>query len=100
VRNGRYTLTRYYNTKSHRLESHGRGHDKSVQRWDQCHDWVLTDYSLNSADTCENQVSVAPQPLPYAFGKSDFSSDFWGNYNTIPIDSLPLQLLIEKYHLK
>lgn len=100
VRNGRYTLTRYYNTKSHRLESHGRGHDKSVQRWNQCHDWVLTDFSLNSADTCENQVSVAPQPLPYAFGKSDFSSDFWGNYNTIPIDSLPLQLLIEKYHLK
>ena len=100
VRVGRYTLTRYYNTKSHRLESHGRGRDGKVQRWSQCRDWVLTDFSLDKAGTSESQVSVFPQPLPYAFGSSDYSSDFWGHYNTIPIDSLPLQLLKEKFHLQ
>ena len=99
VRDGRYTLTRYYHTKSFRLESRGRGRDDMVQHWRQCLDWVLTDFSLTQVDTSENQVSVSPQPLPSAFGGSDFDSGFWGHYNTVPIDLLPLQLLKEKFHL-
>lgn len=99
VRDGRYTLTRYLNTKSYRLESHHNGHDDRVQRWHQCLDWVLTDFILKQKDTSCSQVSVYPQPLPGVFGSSNFDSDFWGHYNTIPIDSLPLQLLKDKFHL-
>lgn len=102
VRDGHYTLTRYFNTKSHRLESRERAWADKVQRWLQCHDWVLTDFSLCLADTTSQTPALSPQPstLPGIFGGSDYSSDFWGHYNTIPIDSLPLQLLKEKYHLK
>ena len=98
VREGCYTLTRYCNYKSFRLESHGRGRDDKVQRWQQCHDWVLTDFSPNPASISENPLSVIPQTLAGAFGSSDYSSDFWGRYNYIPIDNLPLRLLNEKFH--
>ena len=98
VRDGHYTLTRYLNAKSYRLESHGNGRDGSVQRWQQCHDWVLTDFSLNPVAVPEQPISVIPQTLAGAFGSSDYSSDFWGHYNAIPIDTLPLRLLNEKFH--
>ena len=38
-------------------------------------------------------VDSHPRTLDSAFGQSDFTPAFWGNYNTIPIDSLPLHLL-------
>ena len=98
VREGRYTLTRYYNTKSYHLESHGRDRDGKVQRWRQSVDWVLTDFSFENVGVKEKPIGVLPQTLSGAFGQSDFSSDFWGHYNTIPIDSLPLQLLKNKFH--
>lgn len=96
VRDGHYTLTRYFNTKSYHLESRGRGHDGQTQHWQQCLDWVLTDFSLNPVPVVEQPLSVYPQTLAGAFGSSDFSPDFWGHYNAVPIDTLPLRLLNEK----
>lgn len=96
VRASRYTLTRYYNTKSYRLESHGRGRDGKVQRWQQCHDWILTDFSLNPVAIQEHPIEVQPQTLSGAFGRSDYNSDFWGHYNAVPIDTIPLNLLKQK----
>ncbi len=96
VRDGHYTLTRYFNTKSYHLESRGRGHDGQPQHWQQCLDWVLTDFSLNPVPVVEQPLSVYPQTLAGAFGSSDFSPDFWGHYNAVPIDTLPLRLLNEK----
>ena len=96
VRASRYTLTRYYNTKSYRLESHGRGRDGKVQRWQQCHDWVLTDFSINPVAIQEHPIEVQPQTLSGAFGRSDYNSDFWGHYNAVPIDTIPLNLLKQK----
>ncbi len=98
VREGHYTLTRYYNAKSYRLESKDRGHDGEVQRWQQCRDWVITDFSLTQPDTKEQPIAVTPQTLVGAFGGSDYSSDFWGQYNYIPIDNLPLNLLNKKFN--
>lgn len=99
VRDDRYTLTRYYNIKSFRLESHGNGRDGMMQRWSQCHDWILTDFSLQQQNVDKNQIAVFPQVISGAFGNSDYDSDFWGHYNAIPIDLLPLQLLKNKFHL-
>lgn len=99
VRNGHYTLTRYSNMKTFRLESSGNGHDGQTQSWQHCHEWTLTDF----CDTVDNGYGIAipvePQALPGAFGISDFSSDFWGAYNTIPLDSVPAQLLRAKFGL-
>lgn len=101
IREGRYTLTRYYNGKSFRLESRERKWSDKSQHWLQCHDWVLTDLSLNTSDTSNQQQPLTPQPsiLPTLFGGSDYNSDFWGHFNTIPLDSIPLQLLKKKYNL-
>ena len=102
VRNGHYTLTHYYNATSSRLESSRNGHDGDKQHWMQCHEWVLTDFDMidangNNDENNDRQVPVHPQVLPSAFGISSYDKDFWGRYNTIPIDSLPLQLLKQKY---
>ena len=98
VREGRYTLTRYYNSKSFHLESRSREYKDKVQRWQQCHDWVLTDFSTSPVEVVEKPLSVTPQTLAGAFGSSDFSSDFWGHYNWVPINVYPLQLLKNKFH--
>ena len=98
VRDGHYTLTRYYNSKSYHLESRNRSRIGKVQRWQQCHDWVLTDFSLCPVEVEEKPLSVTPQTIAGAFGRSDYSSDFWGQYNWVPIDVLPLRLLNEKIY--
>lgn len=100
VRDGHYTLTRYYNTKSYRLESHGRGRDDMAQHWQQCRDWVLTDFTTEPVETTEESIAFYPQSLAGAFGTSDYSSEFWGLYNSIPIDTLPLRLLKEKFKIQ
>ena len=41
---------------------------------------------------------MKPQTLGDAFGSSDYSSDFWGHYNAIPLDTLPLRLLQQKFN--
>ena len=96
VHDGHYTLTRYRNAKSYHLESSGNGHDGEVQRWMECHEWVLTDFSVRPPEIKENPLSATPQLLPGAFGSSDYDYDFWGHNNAIPVDSLPLQLLKQK----
>lgn len=98
VRDGRYTLTHYYNFTTYTLMSNHLGHEDERQQWQRCTDWTLTDFSLRAPTVHGDSLEVKLQTLPGAFGGSDFNTDFWGHYNTIPIDSLPLQLLKEKIH--
>ena len=98
VRDGRYTLTHYYNFTTYTLTSNHKGHEGERQQWQRCTDWTLTDFSLRAPTVHGDSLEVKLQTLPGAFGGSDFNTDFWGHYNTIPIDSLPLQLLKEKIH--
>lgn len=97
LRDGRYTLTHYYNYRQFHLGSKNRGHDGEYQYWQQCIDWTLTDFSSSPDTTAGDELGVLPQVLPGAFGASDYSADYWGRYNSIPIDTLPLWLLKEKY---
>lgn len=101
---GHYTLTHYFNDKVFNLRSYRQQHADEVQRWHHRIEWVLTDFSLTplgAADTvAASTLPPSPQLLPGAFGSSDYDADFWGHYNTIPIDSLPLQLLREKFHIQ
>lgn len=96
VRCGKYTLTRYYNTQSVGLAVGDRWSSTVEQRWQQCVDWRLTDFSLDGEDTKGDIIPVKPQTVAGAFGKSDYSSDFWGQYNSITIDRQPAWLLYEK----
>lgn len=97
VRDGHYTLTRYYNTQTLGLAIGNRLHVDVEQRWQQCVDWRLTDFSID-ADTLEGQaLAVKPQTLAGAFGKSDYNGDFWGHFNSIPIDIRPAWLLYDKF---
>ncbi|MBO7101082.1 MAG: carboxypeptidase-like regulatory domain-containing protein [Bacteroidales bacterium] len=92
-RDGKLTLARYYSTSTTRLISKGRGHDNEEQCWRQSVDWTLTHFSSVPTVTEGEAVDSHPRTLDSAFGQSDFTPAFWGNYNTIPIDSLPLHLL-------
>lgn len=96
IREGRYTLTRYYNYSAYRLESHGRGHDGEEQRWQRSVDWILTDFSLSPPEVEGHAVDVQPRTIDNAFGSSDYDAGFWGHYNIIAVDSIPLQLLRNK----
>lgn len=95
VREGRYTLTRYYNSRSFHLGVGDRWHHEVRQRWQQCVDWTLTDYVLGDS-VIGDIIAVKPQTVVSAFGESDYSTDYWHRYNSIPIDMLPLRLLNEK----
>ena len=96
VREGEYTLTRYYNSQSNALATGDRWHINIRQRWQQCVDWRLTDFALAS-DTIEGEViAVRPQTIVGAFGESDYNDDFWGQYNSIAIDQQPAWLLYNK----
>lgn len=94
VRDGKYTLTHYYNTRRYHLTS--RFVSKPEQRWQQCIEWTLTDFSSVAEPLTADTLAVRPQTLMGAFGQSDYNADFWGHYNTVPIDTLPLQMLIDK----
>lgn len=96
-RDGRYTLTHYYNYRKFHLGSKNRGHNGETQYWQQCVDWTLTDFSFEPDTTEGDKLEVLPQALPGAFGASDYNADYWGRYNSIPIDTMPLRLLEEKY---
>ena len=95
-RDGKYTLTRYYNFKSVRLDATMGRHAGKQQRWLQSIDWVLTDYTLTPPDVTGESVQARTQLLSNAFGGSDYSTDFWGQYNSILLDALPARLLYEK----
>ena len=95
VREGRYTLTHYYNQRCYHLTA--RFASIPEQRWQQCIDWTLTDFSLTDDILPADTLAVRPQTLMGAFGKSDYSADYWGHYNTVPIDTLPLLMLNQKF---
>ena len=95
VRCGRYTLTRYYNIRSFHLGIGNRWQSEVKQRWQQCVDWTLTDFAQGDSLWGE-VIAVKPQTVAGAFGTSDYSTDYWHRYNSIPIDLLPLRLLKEK----
>ena len=97
VRDGRYTMTHYYNYRQFHLGSMGRGHDGEYQYWRQCLDWTLTDFAYELDSTAGDELGAEALPLSGAFGASDFSADYWGRYNSIPIDTLPLRLLTDKF---
>ena len=97
VREGHYTLTHYYNFSSYTLSSNHPGHENAQQHWQRCTDWTLTDFSFLAPRVHGDSLEVKLQTLPGAFGNSDYNSDFWGHYNSIPIDSYPLQLLMNKF---
>lgn len=94
VRDGRYTLTHYYNTHSYHLTA--RFASLPDQRWQQCVEWALTDFSLDDAPIPSDTLAVRRQSLIGAFGQSDYSGDYWKQYNSIAIDTLPLRMLQEK----
>lgn len=97
IRDGHYTLTRYYNNKVFRLVSHHRFETDKQQTWQFCKDWVLTDFSLKKpTDTVSDTLDMYARPLGWMFKASDYTSDYWGKYNSIAVDTLPLRLLDEK----
>ena len=97
MRDGHYTLTRYYNYKVYRLAAHNRNHDDKSETWQLCTDWVLTDFSTHDSTIYEGDtLSAMPMPIGTAFGGSYYNADYWGQYNSVVIDTLPLRLLMEK----
>lgn len=94
VREGRYTLTHYYNNRRYRLTS--RFASIPEQRWQYCIDWTLTDFSLSDNVLPADTLAGHTQTLMGAFGESDYSGDYWKHYNSVPIDTLPLRLLQDK----
>ena len=96
VREGRYTLTHYYNERRVVLGYGDRWRFHGDQRWHQCVDWTLTDFTTTEPTVVGDELAVRPQTLAGAFGASDYSTGFWGHYNSVPVDMLPLQMLREK----
>lgn len=94
VREGKYTLTHYYNIRRQILTH--RFNNVPDQRWQQSIEWTLTDFSLADNNLPADTLAVHPQTLFGAFGKSDYNGDYWRQYNSIPIDTLPLHMLQEK----
>ena len=57
----------------------------------------MTDFSpANDEQLPSDTLAGGSQSLVRAFGKSDYEQDYWGHYNTVAIDTLPLRLLQEK----
>lgn len=96
VREGRYTLTHYYNERRLVLGYGDRFRFHGDQEWRQCVDWTLTDFSTEEPTVSGDTLFVRQQTLAEAFGASDYDGDYWGRYNSVPVDMLPLRLLREK----
>ena len=96
MRNGHYTLTRYYNYKAFHLSAHHKGQKDKTQQWQSCIDWTLTDFSFDADTTLGDTITVRPQTLYGALGESSVEKSFWGHYNSVVIDTLPLRLFAEK----
>lgn len=96
VREGRYTLTHYYYSRELHLGTGDRWRLVPQQGWQRCVDWTLTDFALQAPAWRGEELKARPQDVAGAFGESDYDADYWGHYNTVLIDSLPLRLLKEK----
>lgn len=96
VRDGAYTLTHYYNARTIDLGTGSRWSFTLGQRWQTCVEWTMTDFSTEPVQIEGEVIEVKPQTVAGAFGISDYSSDFWGHYNSVSIDTMPLRMLDEK----
>lgn len=96
VREGSYTLTHYYNAKRRSLRAIEFGHVGEIQTWQDCVEWILTDFSTLPPQGTFDTIPVHRQTLSDAFGSSDYRSDFWGHYNAMTLDAEPARLLYEK----
>ena len=96
VRGGRYTLTHYYTGSTVSLGFGDAWHMNVRQRWQHSVDWTLTDYYTEDPRLTGDTIYVRQQTLAEAFGASDYDGDYWGRYNSVPVDVLPLRLLREK----
>lgn len=96
VRDDKYTLTHYYNTKRRTLSAIEFGHNGESQTWQDCVEWTLTDFTMQQAKDDFDTIPVHRQTLSAAFGSSDYRSDFWGHYNAMTLDADPARLLYEK----
>ena len=96
VRDGRYTLTHYYNERRVVLGYGDRFRFRGDQEWRQCVDWTLTDFTTTEPSVHGDTIYVRQQTLAEAFGASDYDGDYWGRYNSVPVDMLPLRMLREK----
>ena len=96
VREGSYTLTHYYNKKEFHLGVYKQGKESRTQQWKSCIDWTLTDFAFETDSVVGDTIAVRPQTLYGAYGESYYNSDYWGHYNSIVIDTMPLRLLEEK----
>lgn len=94
VREGCYTLTHYYNVRCYRLTA--RFANVPEQCWQRCIDWTLTDFARTDDPLPADTLAVHPQTVIGAFGESDYSGDYWRQYNSIPVGALPLRLLQDK----
>ncbi len=96
-REGHLTLTRYYNYTAFRLLKFHRNKTEMQQSWQLCKDWVLTDFTLEKpTDTVGDTLDMHAMELGWMFKVSDYTSDYWGKYNSVAVDTLPLRLLDEK----
>lgn len=95
-REGRLTLTHYYNHRSYTLSASGSTHSAPDQRWQHCKEWTLTDFGHTAPTEPTDTIGAAAMPIDLLFGQSDYNTEFWGHYNTIELDALPLSLLKQK----
>ena len=94
---GAYTLTRYYHSGDFTLGRKTRREYQAAQHWQMTTEWTLTGFSVQADTTVRGVVlQTRPQTLAGAFGESDYTSHFWGPYNSIVLDTLPARLLTEK----
>ena len=91
LRNGRYTLTHYSDFKDITYYCHRHyGYElaDSIQHRVESHEWIMTD--LQPGDTSFLRInpvqSHTRKDLIEAFGASNYDEDFWGHYNTLPLD--------------
>ena len=96
VRDDKFTLVRYSNSNVIHLVSRGRGRDGEEQYWNRSVEWTLTDFSTKPSGIEGVDLESSPEAIDRMFGQSDFTSEFWGDYNTIPMDSNAYRLLEKK----
>ena len=91
LRGDRYTLTRFsrFYDATYCCHRHfGYELADSVQHRVECREWIMTD--LQPGDTSFLRLNPVQghrkQNLIDAFGASSYDDNFWGHYNTLPLD--------------
>lgn len=92
LRGDRYTLTRYsffYDATYYCHRHFGYELADSVQHRVESREWILTDLQPGDSSFVRLNPVQGPrkQNLIDAFGASSYDEDFWGQYNTLPLDS-------------